>query len=500
MKKNILIYLLILFALPVLSAQAQMDKLGQISFENSNAYILKGSYTVVSDIVIDGLSLSTNDLLVITPELKGNKTDDVKTLQPAFIAGSTRATVMEREAMLGNERDYTKLNPISTTIRKRGKQQVIHYMVTIPLEEWMRKSTLIIRGQLYGCAECNKGTGEEVLTKELTFTPKYKAGYIEPEVEPIKNREDQYVATISYRVDKSNIDPQYMGNPAVLEDVNNKVAKILNNPDLTVSDIWVKGYASPEATVAYNKALSERRSNGFADYLISRHGLNRSQLIVSGEGEDWDETKRLIEEDTTVLTPEEKKAVLEIIATVDGKDERDIPLKALNGGTTYQKLLHQIYTKVRRTVYGFSYVVRPFDIEEAKQILKTNPKLLSLNETYLVANSYGVESDEFKKVFETIATIYPNDPVVLINASATDLENGRISSATEKLKKLSQDPRAWNNLAISYALQGETVKAEELFHKAIEAGDPNARHNLNEFNALFDFAKAHPELFQDNNK
>lgn len=487
MKRNILAYILTLLALPILSASAQLEQLDRLEFRNNHSFILNNEYTVTTDLVFDRLQLGANQLLIVTLELKDTKSGEVTPLRPIFIAGTTRAKVMDREQWLHNERSYMDRKPFTIITRKNNKPQSLNYIVTLPLEDWMRHATLTYRAELIGCAECGKGEGVGVITEQLLFSPDYKASFIIPEAEPVKTRADRYSAIVAYRVDKSDIDPNYMANPAVLEEVNTIVAKILSNPDLTVSDIYVKGYSSPEATVAYNQALSERRSNGFADYLIARHGIARSKMKVKGMGEDWEATRELIAEDKEVLTPEERAQVLEIIDTVADKDGRDAPLKALDGGATYQKLLQQIYPRVRRTEYGFSYVVRPFNVEEAKQVLRTNPKLLSLNEMYLVANSYDPESKEFKEVFDIAAKQFPNEPVALINASASDLENGKVSKATDKLLKMKEDPRAWNNLAITYALQGDAEAAQALFQKAVEAGDPLAKDNLKELRKLMDF-------------
>lgn len=47
--------------------------------------------------------------------------------------------------------------------------------------------------------------------------------------------------------------------------------------------------------------------------------------------------------------------------------------------------------------------------EEAAEVLKKDPRLLSLNKMYRVANLYPVGSDDYNRVLETAAAVYPDD-------------------------------------------------------------------------------------------
>lgn len=51
--------------------------------------------------------------------------------------------------------------------------------------------------------------------------------------------------------------------------------------------------------------------------------------------------------------------------------------------------------------------LRAFNVDEAKQLYKTKPQYLSLNEMFLVANTYPKDSDEFKEVFDILPAFIP---------------------------------------------------------------------------------------------
>jgi hypothetical protein len=114
----------------------------------------------------------------------------------------------------------------------------------------------------------------------------------------------------------------------------------------------------------------------------------------------------------------DKNEILNIIDKTPDPDARDAKLMKLSGGETYRRMLSELYPKVRRTEYTVSYVARAFNVEEARKIIKTNPKLLSLNERYLVAQSYPADSKEFKEVFDIAARLYPDDPIAIVNSAA----------------------------------------------------------------------------------
>ncbi len=75
-----------------------------------------------------------------------------------------------------------------------------------------------------------------------------------------------------------------------------------------------------------------------------------------------------------------------------------------------------------------NYEVRDFSVEEAKEIIKTRPQNLSLNEMFLVANTYPTGS-EFIDVFETAVRMYPQSEIANINAATAALSRNELVSA-----------------------------------------------------------------------
>ena len=453
---------------------------GQMTPTNS-LYTREGDKVAIAvDFDLGKSKVRTNDFYLITPQLVSNvDANNVCQLPPFMVAGKTRATVLERNERYGNRPDYMEANP-QVVVRNNGLAQIYNYAAQVPFEPWMMDAHLELLEWASGCANCDKGMTTTLLAERILREPNFQLAYVSPKVEEVKVRSDKYTATIGFPVNSTQISASFANNQSVLNEVNDKVVAILNNKDLNASKIEIVGFASPEATVAYNKNLAEKRAAAFASYLSSRYAVEASNFTSTGYGEDWNRAEELIRENSIGLPDATRQQVLDIIQTTPDMDARDAKIKAIDGGATYQRILTEVWPKIRRTEYTISYSVRPFNVEEAKQLIKTNPKLLSLNEMYLVAKTYDPSSDEYKQVFDIASRLYPNEPDALINSAAAELEVGSYARALKVLPSLGNRPEALNNLGVATALSGNREQARTLLEQAASLGSAEAKHNLAE--------------------
>ncbi|MDO5017498.1 MAG: OmpA family protein [Porphyromonas sp.] len=468
----------LLIAAPVtLTAQSRLGAIGvdtDFSLQNNRL-------SVAIDVALQDAEIASQATYIYTPVIVSNQTpeSDRVELPPFMVVGKRRAMVLERRRRYGNRPRHTESEPAYTLVRVNGTPQKIAYVTETAYLPWMSDARLELRESVRGCASCDRGVAAAVYADRIV-TPPYRPSYtvtmLQPEVERIKRRSDSFTATIAYPVNVAELRREYQNNSAVIGEIDQKVGAITANPDLTVTEVTIAGYASPEASAAYNKSLSERRAQALADYMGAKLGISRAAIRVTASGEDWAEARRLIEASDLPRRAE----VLAIIDRETDPDARDGEIRALDGGATYARLLTEIWPAIRRTVYTVAYTVRGFDVEEAKRLLATNPKLLSLHEIYLVAGTYEADSKEYLQVFDIASRLFPNDPIALMNASASDLKEGAYAEALRRLEPLKEDPRAWNNLGIAYARLGRYDEAKRYFQKAIADGSDAARHNLAE--------------------
>lgn len=176
-----------------------------------------------------------------------------------------------------------------------------------------------------------------------------------------------------------------------------------------------------------------------------------------------------------------KEEVLAIIDNYPLETERKAKLKQLRGGMPYQYLLRNVYPRLRVAVCKVNFNVKNFDVEEAKEVIKTRPQNLSLNEMFMVANSYPAGSQEFVDVFEVAVRMYPENEIANMNAAAAAILRKDLVAAERYLNKVdSKEPEYINLRGVVALLKGDYKQAEKYLKAAAGSGLEAAKDNLDE--------------------
>ena len=462
--KNINRFLLVsLFALcsaAVALAQDNQDNqdnksyLAKIAIENQTVKRDSGEVYIDMNINFNRVDLHSKHTVVLTPYIVpvAGSVDsaavlvDTLRLPAVVVNGKNRQTAYRRAQILGKQPHWNGGNIYNVQPRDRRTAQNIGYSVSVPFEGWMRKAQLFIHEEVEGCASCEVGHAHLLINEKILpsdFLPQFRVSYVTPEAEPVKQRSERHTARFTYQVGKSELLPNFGNNARELEQVDRVVRNILNDKDLNVTEFSISGYASPEGGAESNLRLSRDRAYSFSSYVERTYRLNASQFKINWYGEDWDGLKKAVENSSLA----DKHEIIRIIDNEFNPDRRDAPLRALSRGTTYQNLLQNYYPALRRNEYSVSYSIRAFDAMEGREIIKTRPQLMSLNEMFLVAQTYEKDSPQFKEVFDIAARLFPQDPISQLNAAAVDLEGGNTEAATARLERVKSLERAelWNN-------------------------------------------------------
>ncbi len=144
---------------------------------------------------------------------------------------------------------------------------------------------------------------------------------------------------------------------------------------------------------------------------------------------------------------------------------------------SYGVLLNDCYPGLRRTDYRIDYTIRSFNVNEAKEVLRTRPQNLSLDEMFAVAQTYEPGSDDFKQVFDIAVRMYPDSEVANLNAACALLEQGLTRQAQPYLDKAGNSPQAANARAVSLLLQSRYDEALPLLEQAQQGGVKEAEEN-----------------------
>ena len=472
---KLLRYIFIGFAAIAASASAQTLASNDLLIANQAIMIGENQQVVVTmDITLPAnMKISSNEVLTMTPVLKDKEGAHVKELPAVWVYGRNREIVQRRGHDIPQD-------AYSTMRRDNGNDQIVEYATRVNYESWMHGADLYLVNQLYGCADCLKDEGDLYVTN--AYLERYNVqpllAFVAPEVEEIKNRTEQGRAYLDFPVNKTVIYPEYRRNPEELKAIKATVDVVKNDANTQITKIDIHGYASPEGSYKNNDRLAKGRSEALKKYVMSEYGFKSDLFEVQSTPEDWEGLRKYVADSNI----EQKEEILAIIdATTDkDMDAKEMRIRKLNP-QVYSELLKEVYPGLRHSDYVVHYVVRGFDVEEAKRIIKERPQQLSLQEMYLVAQTYENGSEDFNHVFDVAVRMFPADPTANLNAAAIELQQGSLQRAAQFLEKADTELGATlNNKGVLKLLQGDVDAAESLFKQAKAKGVVEADANLEE--------------------
>lgn len=472
MKKTILLLGCLLAAGPV--AFGQTHYLENLKLENQSITKDGAKVSISADIRMDEMELGRQKSLRLVPVIVSADGAQQQELSPILIEGKVRHKVTERKLALGG---ITEEEGDMRIKRENGKEKTIEYKTEVPFSRWMVNGRLELRGYVTGCAGCSEGdeiltAGEVLPYREPEFT---LATAMQPAEEQVKRRAEDKSARLEYRRDSYAVLPEYRTNRAELDSVQHSLALVKDNPNLTITGIYITGYASPEGSMTYNERLSQRRAQTFAEY-VRQHNreLEKELWHVAWKGEDWDGFRRQVEQASGW---EKRQDVLQKLEGCEGsQDDCEKQIRASLSREDYRYLLDELYAPLRRNDYRIEYTVRNFTPEEARQMFETRPDLLSAAEMQRVADGYGHGSENYRKALRTALRTYPDNVAIRHNLALAEVEAGNYTEAITLLKN-TKDGASLNLLGGAYYRNGDKRQAEQAFTRAAQAGYAPAGEN-----------------------
>lgn len=486
------IIMLMLALCPVaVKGSADAGYLHDIDIDGQSVTRKDGKVNLKMTVDMSRLKLNTQQSVALTPVVVSADGNREAVFPAVVIDGKTRYKVYLRSQSLKSvplPPMHDGNSALAVICRRNGSEQSYGYEASIPYERWMSGASVRLREQVYGCANCRKGESSRPLPGAeqalAPVVPVFRVEKVIPEPEPVKERGETRTARLQFRQNSSKIDPAFKSNREELDRVISSIKMVNDNRDLTITGIYVTGYASPEGTEAYNLKLSQTRADALAAYIRENTGVADSLWHVTGAGEDWEGLRREVEKHPRLLKQAE---VLRIIDECDGnRDECERRLMNLMPPEIYTRLVNEMYGPLRRNEYRIEYTVRQFDIEEAKRQIKERPDLLSVEEIYKVADTYGVGSEGYCEALLTAARAYPENVAAVVNGANIYLDRGDIASAIKLLEGCprSDAPEVLNALGVAYCRDGRSEKGAALLRRAAATASPEAQENLRQLELM----------------
>lgn len=415
---------------------------------------------------------------VMTP-LIVSETNDTLALPPVGVYGRVRYANYLRNGR----------NPLGASdeeiIQYADRPSSYSYEQTVPWEKWMDNSQVMMRRCLYGCTDCLLEDTLDPITNYFAVDPSIPEIVYFPAVdEPAKVETLEGSAFIDFVVNKTEIHPDYRNNFSELSKIRATIDSVVNDRDVTVTEIWLKGYASPESPYSHNSDLAKGRTASLKHYIRQLYSLPEDVMKTDFEPEDWAGLRRHVEESNI----DNKLQILDLIDSDMEPDAKEAKIRS-SFPEQYKFMLLNFYPALRHTDYRISYEIKRFDdLEKIREVFFNRPSRLSLREFFLLGNSYEPGSNEFNDVYETAVRMYPDNEVANINAANAALQRCDYVTAERYLENAGSSPEAVYARGALAFLRGDYVAAETLMKQA--SSIPASQSTLNEINRIRSHSKS----------
>lgn len=423
--------------------------------------------TVDLGLDLTGLSVKSNRAKVLVPRLVNE--DDSVELRPVGLYGRRRYIYYER-----NFPGHMISGPEERAYRRGEAPDTVGYHAIIPYAEWMNGARMTLTCEEFGCCHTLEARQVDTLGiyEYFRFNPQWL--FVRPQEQGPKTRSLSGTAYIDFPVDQTVIYPGYRRNTTELGKIQHTIDTVRNDRDVTITRVWLKGFASPESPYAHNTDLSIGRVQALKSHIQKLYSFPAGIIETDNEPENWEGLRRFVVESNL----EHRQEILDLIDSDMAPDPKEARIKKLYP-EEYRFMLTQYYPALRRTDYRIDYTVREFtDVNEIRRLFRTEPSKLSLNELFVLANSYPEGSAEFNEVFDTAVRMYPDNPTANLNAATTAMEKGDYAQAARFLAKAGDSPAALYARGVLAGLEERYAEAEALLTKARDAGVEQAAEAL----------------------
>ena len=454
------------------TAVAQSVASGAVTIDSVQTSVENERVDVAFKLNLSNLKLKAEQQLILTPMLAAD--GDTTALQPVIINGRSQQIRMMRASKRAKK--YAEGKEPIVVLRKNGTEQSISYSQTIMRKQPLESDVLQLFAaqDLCGCGDLQDQDRTLLANIDNLDAWMPAIAFVKPAAEARKQRAEKGEAYLSFRVNKTDIVVDLFDNTRELAKITKTIDLVRDDKNVEITGINIHGFASPDGPYANNERLARERAASLKNYVSHLYTIDNKLFSSNSTPEDWNGFRHKVQQSQLA----NKEEILKIANSNLAPNDKDKRIRQLYP-QDYAVIMSDIYPRLRHSDYTVSYTVRPFSVEEAKQILKTRPQQLSLQEMYLVAQTMEEGSAEFNEVFDIAVRMFPNDPTANLNAACADLQRRDVTSAEKHLLKAGNSAEALNARGALAVMKKDYALARQLFADAATAGSADAKANGN---------------------
>lgn len=466
--RKVLIIAILLATTAAISAQQQspITLTGdgtKLCVENVDVARGAQSTLVTMDFILDSLDVPSNRYRAFTPVIRSTDGQHEQRMKTLIVSGRRQNIVFERDGI-----DPLYADNCVNLRRQNGTPQTYNYSDAVQNQSWFRDASVYVECDLCGCGDRMKN--EQAFLKRLLPPDPYDLIML-TDVVPAPQKKERNLhgsAYITFVVDKWEVKPDYMDNRRELRKITDTLDVMVADPNVSVRQVKIHGFASPESPYEHNRMLATNRAKALTDYVRQLYNLPASVFApAEATPENWEGLRRAVAGMDDQTLPHRQ----EILSIIDDAslqpDPKEWRIKS-RYTAEYQYLLREVYPGLRRSDYDISFNFSDFTLEQAKEIYKKRPYQLSLRELWDVAQTMEPNSPEYNKVLQQAVNIYPDDPVANLNLANVAIRQKDLLKAETLLEHAGNSAEALNARAVLAILQQRYADAEALLQKAAQ--------------------------------
>lgn len=438
--------------------------------------------TLKIDLNLKDFKIARNGEVVFTPMLISDDGQNSIALDPVTVCGRNRWYFYLRNGLAGKA---------DSRVYRAGAKEIVTIFEQVPFRAWMGHSEVDMRCESATCCAKpvlipgNSKFNNELIALINTARPELEYDYVfAPPMEdgPVEKVLEGR-AFVNFVVNKTDLNPNYMINKSEIRKILNSIDIVKQDSDAIITNVHIKGFASPEGPYDNNVRLAMGRTQTLANYVNDLYRFEPGIMTTSYDPEDWEGLRNYIT-DSMDYDIANRREILSIIDGPLGFDAKDQAIKT-RFPADYQVILKQIYPWLRHSDYAVKYSIKVYtDINELRRLYNSDPTKLRAVDFYTLAQQYPEGSPEFFDVMKKAVEVYPDDPMLNLNVANYYLQNGDFDAAQSCLLKAGLNPYANFARGVLAAKRKDYREATKYFQMAQQDGYPQADRYLEQIKDL----------------
>ena len=287
-------------------------------------------------------------------------------------------------------------------------------------------------------------------------------------------------ASIKFLIQQANLRQSELKNNSVQEFV--RLLEQINNDreGLSMKEIEVSAYASPDGGYDLNDKLAAQRQKATEKYVqqqLKNTNLTGTSVDAKYTAEDWEGFQELVKASNI----QDKDVILRVLSMYKDPQEREQQIK--NISSAFRELADGILPQLRRSRMIINYEVIGRSDEQIMAQLKEDPSKLSVEEL-LYAATLTDDTNAKEEIYKTTTKVYPSDARAYNNIASMEYAKGNLDAAKNYIAQAQKIngklPEAAANLGLIALANGDIQTAENYIGQATGAnGLAEALGNLN---------------------